>query len=97
MVGAATLGLLGLGSLGCAPGAASPAQFPERVAEQRQPLVRIVAVAEPAPKAKVSLLPSKEPEPIQTALEPGPLSGDALILATTSRCPAEMALVEGRV
>jgi hypothetical protein len=95
---AAAVMLLGAAAMGCAPGAASPAQFPAPAARQAPAPIRAAAAfAPPAPKAKVAFLPAKVPEPIQAPFEPEPLWGDALILATTARCPAEMALVEGRV
>ncbi|MCC6557925.1 MAG: SUMF1/EgtB/PvdO family nonheme iron enzyme [Polyangiaceae bacterium] len=92
------LALVASAATGCAPGAASPAQFPapaaERVRAAEQPLS---ALEQLSPKAKVAMPSIKERAPIQTALEPEALRGDALILATTARCPAEMALVDDRV
>jgi hypothetical protein len=97
-VGAAAATLLGVATTACAPGGAAPAHFPAPAAQRAPAPIRAAAVAEqPAPKAKVAFLPAKVPEPIQTSLEPEPLWGDALILATVARCPAEMALVDGRV
>jgi len=91
------LGLLGVAAMGCAPGAASPAQFPVPVAERTRAAAQLVAPAEPAPKAKVAMPGAKERASIQTSEESEALHGDALILATTARCPAEMALVDDRV
>jgi len=95
---AVALALSSVAAAGCSPSSASPAQFPALVAQRAPQLMVICAEAEfPAPKAKVVLLPAKEAEPIQMSLEPAPLRGAALIVATMSRCPAEMALVGGRV
>ncbi|EYF06686.1 Cell division protein FtsK [Chondromyces apiculatus DSM 436] len=93
---AATLGALSFGTAGCAAGPASPVWPTDPAAGRHAPTAPARLIAEPSPKAKVAWLPDKSLAPIQTTLEP-PLQGDALILATTARCPAEMALIEGQV
>lgn len=90
--------ILGVALTGCAPGAASPVQFPVQVEERAPAVTQLAAPAEwPTPKAKVGMPGTKERARIQTWLEPEALHGDALILATTARCPAEMAFVGDRV